>query len=116
MSGEPTDDVLLVGISWDGPSFSPEALSLLTGVPADEIRAAGISTIEGLPLEWIQAGRRRSAEAAAITGTEDTMTTFRYWASKDRNVELILRDGGLYMPAEGMKVPDDGRGAAPDEK
>lgn len=94
--------MLLVKVTADGPLVSPEAVSLLTGVSADAIRAemaAGVTRVEALPLAWVQAARRRGAEARAVTGTADGLTGFRYWAAKEFNVELIIEDDGLYMPA-----------------
>lgn len=91
--------VLLAQITEEGPSWSPEAVSLFVGVPADEIRAAGVSSIEALPVEWLKAGRRRSAEARAVTGTNDALTGLRYWAAKEFNRELIMEDTALYLEA-----------------
>ena len=91
--------VLLARITDEGPSWSPEAVSLMTGASPDEIRAAGVSSIEALPVEWLKAGRRRSAEARAVTGTNDALTALRYWAAKEFNRELIMEDAALYMEA-----------------
>lgn len=92
-----TGRVLLARITPNGPLFSPEAISLLTGVSAADIRAEGVDSIEALPMAWVKAGRRRSAEARAVTGTADALTGLRYWAAKEFNRELTMEDTALYM-------------------
>lgn len=101
----PETPVLLVKVTADGPLYSPEAISLLTGIAAEAVRAERVTTIDELPVEWLKAGRRRAAEARAVTGTADGLTGLRYWAAQEFNVELQMRDDGLYMPAPEV-MPD----------
>jgi hypothetical protein len=75
--------------------LSPEALSLLFGVDVALIEAQGKSTMHDghitLPQAWWQAGRRRTREAAAATGSEDLVDILGYWAARERGAEIVFR-------------------------
>jgi hypothetical protein len=68
-------------------------MSLLMGVPAEEIRAHGRSAGNGVmapPPNWVSAGRRRAKEAQAHTGSDDMVSGLKYWAQKDHGARLKI--------------------------
>ncbi|GAB7069786.1 hypothetical protein H7J06_15620 [Mycobacterium hodleri] len=97
---------LLLALTDGGrPIIYPEAIALLLGVSAAEVRAQDVSSLEAVPLKWAQAGRRRVAEARAATGTADFLTALRFLAAYEYNVELASdADGWLWLPD--VEAPD----------
>jgi hypothetical protein len=75
--------------------LSPEALSLLFGVDVELITAHGKRTMDDghitLPSAWMQAGRRRTSEAAAATGSRELLDILAYWARRDRGAEIVFQ-------------------------
>jgi hypothetical protein len=87
-----------------GPLLPAEAMSLLMGVPVEEMRAHGRSVSNGvmtLPPEWVRAGRQRAREAQAHTGIDDMVSCLQYWALKDHSarLEIVYED----LPAGGTQ-------------
>ena len=76
-----------------GPLLPAEALSLLMGVSAEEVRALGVQG-GAMPPQWAQAGRRRTREAQAHTGTNDLVSVLRYWAERDHGAQLRIEHVG----------------------
>ena len=77
----------------DHQQWSPEALSLLIGVPTGDIRAYGRghgTNLRTLPPEWMRAGRQRSKEAQAHTGRTGLESVLGYWAMKDHGARLEI--------------------------
>ena len=70
----------------DEPVMSVHALALIVGASAEEVRevlADRPPDIMCLPKEWLQAGRRRSAEARAANGTHDLSAALLHLAVLD---------------------------------
>ncbi|OBE98990.1 hypothetical protein A5775_07555 [Mycobacterium sp. 852002-10029_SCH5224772] len=85
--------------------ITPSGAALLWGISfgeRDKITEALAS--ESVPLEWVQAGTRRTKEAAAQAGgTIDDLliTTLEYWARKDYGGRLEERyDGSIHLVRE----------------
>lgn len=84
-----------------GSLMPAEAMSLLLGVPVEEVHAhimgehGGLTNLR-LPNKWVGQGRRRTSEARASTGKEDVVSILRYWAEKEHGAELEIK----YAPAE----------------
>ncbi|OBK82135.1 hypothetical protein A5649_09780 [Mycolicibacter heraklionensis] len=80
------------------PMLSAAALSLLFGVDEELVNAhSKRSTVNNrtpMPTAWIRAGRRRTSEAAAATGSRDLLDVLAYWARRDRGAEIVFTDGG----------------------
>lgn len=98
-----TDDTAIkIATVVDGePMISAHGLSLLLGVPVDEIaahRQANGNT--HLPAEWLKAGRRRRGEAASHTGKNEMVAALWYWARKDHNARLEVIDDTYVMVGE----------------
>lgn len=68
------------------PVISVAGMSLLTGIPEDQIRRAIAKGEPGqfvLPAAWIKNGIRRRKEAAAALGHEPSMTeAIEYWQAR----------------------------------
>ncbi len=81
------------------PMLSADALSLLFGVPTEDINkfSKEHSTAAGtvFPQTWLQAGRRRAREAAAATGENDILSALSFWAARDRNAIVIPIEEGM---------------------
>ncbi|WP_226950000.1 hypothetical protein [Rhodococcus rhodochrous] len=68
------------------PVVSAKGLSLLLGVPVDQVRALAQfrgTGVDALPAEWVKAGLRRSKEYQAATGRDDMLGALEYWARKE---------------------------------
>lgn len=79
--------------SLDDPQLPAEALSLLLGVPVDDLRAHALVSGTGvmtLPPQWLRAGRQRASEARAHTGSSDMVSGLQYWAEKDHGARLEI--------------------------
>lgn len=71
-------------------------------VPAETIAAhlnAALTDARGLtaatmPPEWLRAGRRRTSEAAAATGSRELFDVLAYWAQRDLGAEIVFTDCG----------------------
>jgi hypothetical protein len=78
------------------PMLSVDALSLLFGVDAELITAhSKRATADGrtpFPSAWLQAGRRRTSQAAAATGSRDLFDVLNYWAEHDRGMTVVFQD------------------------
>ncbi|OBB07093.1 hypothetical protein A5668_01385 [Mycolicibacterium fortuitum] len=91
-----------------GPLLPAEAMSLLMGVPVEEIRAhsggeqgTGVMT---LPQEWVKAGRRRAKEAHAH-GHGGMVEAMTYWAARDHGACLEIEYTDLGGKAVGAQWP-----------
>lgn len=83
-----------------GSLVPAEAMSLLLGVPVEEVHAhikceRGFTNLP-LPNNWVRQGRRRASEAHASTDKDDVVSVLRYWAEKEHGAELEIK----YAPAE----------------
>lgn len=84
-----------------------EALSILLGVPAEEVDSTLGGFVDGdgflvdprrLPVEWQRLGRRRAREAMAATGTENALAGLWFWAERERPLqELWQNDTGIWL-------------------
>ena len=76
-----------------GEMLPIEAMSLLLGVPAEEIRVRKLfNGTTALPPEWLKSGRRRSKEAQEH-GHTDMVGAMSYWARKDHGADLVIEYG-----------------------
>lgn len=83
-----------------GEMLPVEAMSLLLGVPAEEIRVRKIvNGRTALPPEWLKSGRRRSKEAQAH-GHTDMVGAMSYWAKMDHGADLVIEHGDWYGGAK----------------
>ncbi|SIF34814.1 hypothetical protein [Mycobacteroides abscessus] len=79
------------------PGLNAAAIGLLMGYPAETVEAWFRQG--GLPLEAVQAGRRRAKEAQAEVGVElGMLEALTFYAIKERSSlklddEFIVRDG-----------------------
>jgi hypothetical protein len=93
----PTKRIELTGNIDGEPMLSADALSLLFGIDADLITAhSKRSTVDGrtpFPAASLQAGRRRTSEAAAAVGSRDLFDVLNYWAQRDRGMTVVFHDG-----------------------
>lgn len=93
-----TDHTILIETIDGEPMLSAEALSLLFGVPTEDITefSKEHSNPHGtvFPKTWLQAARRRAREAAAATGENDILTVLGFWAARDRNAVVIPVEEG----------------------
>lgn len=93
-----TEHTILIETIDGEPMLSADALSLLFGVPTENITkfSKEHSTAAGtvFPHTWLQAGRRRAREAAAATGENDIFTALTYWAARDRDAIVITNEVG----------------------
>ncbi|ELR85686.1 MULTISPECIES: hypothetical protein [Mycobacterium] len=91
-----------IAVIVDGePMISATGLSLLLGVPVDEITAhRQANGTTHLPAEWLKAGRRRRGEAASHTGKNEMVAALWYWARKDHNARLEVIDDIYVMVKE----------------
>jgi hypothetical protein len=80
------------------PMMSATAMGLLFGIDTDTVEQYMRTNIVGgalrFPPEWIKAGRRRSKEAAAATGSNDVFDILAYWARRDLGAEIVFTDDG----------------------
>lgn len=80
------------------PTMSADAMSLLFGIDADTVSQHMSANIIGgalrFPPEWIKAGKRRSKEAAAATGSNNVFDILAYWARRDLGAEIVFTDDG----------------------
>ncbi|MEB3034777.1 hypothetical protein [[Mycobacterium] nativiensis] len=82
------------------PMMSTDAMALLFGVPAETVAShlgAALADTTGLtavamPPEWLRAGRRRTSEAAAATGSRELFAILAYWARRDLGAEVVFSD------------------------
>ena len=94
----PTMTVRITVSPEHGDLVPAEAMSLLLGVSAEEIRAymtvsgTGLTTVS-LPPEWLRSGLRRSKEAQAH-GHTDMVGVMTYWAKRDHGAELVVEYAG----------------------
>jgi hypothetical protein len=68
------------------PVVSAKGLSLLLGVPVDQVRALALfrgTGVDALPAEWVKAGKRRAKEYSAATGRDDMLGALEYWAQRE---------------------------------
>lgn len=76
--------------------MSADALSLLFGVPADDIteymKTHIIDDMTVFPSAWLKAGKRRVKEASAAIGTNQLLEILEYWAHRDLDAVLVLID------------------------
>lgn len=69
-----------------GPLLPEEGMSLLFGVPVQQIvehRGVGRDGTIMLPDALVQAGRRRAKEVRMHTGQDEMVSSLHYWAEKD---------------------------------
>ncbi len=79
---------ILIGQRNGHPMPSLAALSLLFGVPEEQIAAADPLR---LPTAWkIAAGRRRDEATAALGVDHDVLDALQYWAAKDLNTTIVV--------------------------
>lgn len=68
------------------PMLAPKGMSLLLGIPLEEIQAES-NRHNGqpwnLPNDWIKSGKRRSKEYQAATGRDDMLGALEYWARRE---------------------------------
>lgn len=67
------------------PVVSAKGLSILLGVPLDQVRALASfrgTGVDALPPEWVKAGIRRSKEYQAATGRDDILGALEYWQAR----------------------------------
>lgn len=78
------------------PMMSADALALLFGIDAQVISDHMGATIAAghvqFPATWIKAGKRRSKEAAARTGSNNVFDVLSYWAARD--LGAVIEFGG----------------------
>ncbi|MFC9769331.1 hypothetical protein [Rhodococcus jostii] len=70
------------------PYLSPKGMSVLLGVPLQEIEVEYDrhgTTRFAMPEHWIESGRRRTAEYKTETGRDDMLGALEYWARRDDN-------------------------------
>lgn len=81
------------------PMMSAAAISLLFGIDADTVEKYMTANIIGgalrFPPEWIKAGKRRSKEAAAATGSNDMFDILAYYARRGLGAEIVCSDSGV---------------------
>ncbi|MGW5299084.1 hypothetical protein ACWEQV_12580 [Rhodococcus aetherivorans] len=68
------------------PMIGPKGMSLLLGVPIEDILAESKRSngeAFSLPTEWIKSGRRRSKEYQAATGSTDMLGALEYWQARE---------------------------------
>lgn len=68
------------------PVVSAKGLSVLLGVPVDQVRALAQfrgTGVDSLPPEWVKAGIRRSKEYQAATGRNDMLGALEYWQQRE---------------------------------
>lgn len=68
------------------PVVSAKGLSVLLGVPVDQVRALALfrgTGVAALPPEWVKAGLRRAKEYQAATGHDDMLGALEYWAARE---------------------------------
>lgn len=69
------------------PMLGPKGMSLLLGIPEQDILAESARHNGAqfpLPVEWIKSGRRRSKEYQAATGRTDVLGALEYWQAHER--------------------------------
>ncbi|MCZ9635285.1 hypothetical protein [Rhodococcus sp. BH5] len=97
------------------PMLSAEGMSVLFGVPLDEISAEVQRQGGGnwsVPAEWVESGRERTDEYRRSTGGNDMLGALEFWAKRDgKTFELhdedkVLPDGPL--PSQAVIVDDNG--------
>ncbi|OBI28187.1 hypothetical protein [Mycolicibacter sinensis] len=80
------------------PMMSATAMGLLFAIDASTVEQYMKTNIVGgalrFPPEWIRAGKRRSKEAAAATGSNDVFDILAYWARRDLGAEVVFTDDG----------------------
>lgn len=80
------------------PMMSATAIGLLFGIDADTVEHhMKTHIVKGalrFPPEWVKAGKRRSKEAAAATGSNDVFDILAYWAKRDLGAEIVFTDDG----------------------
>jgi hypothetical protein len=76
--------------------MSADALSLLFGVPADDIvdhmKHNIIDDMTRFPAPWLKAGKRRVKEASAATGVNGLLEILEYWAARDLDAVIVPID------------------------
>lgn len=92
---EPLEPTVLIRNIDGEPMLSADALSLLFGVTAEAITAHSTHPATSFPRAWIKAGRRRTSEAAAATGSRDLLDVLAYWAKRDRDMVITVEGGDL---------------------
>lgn len=68
------------------PVISDKGVSVLMGVPIEQIRALAMFRGRGavnLPDEWVKAGVRRRKEYEAATGRTDMLGALEYWSQME---------------------------------
>lgn len=83
--------------TFDGePMMSATAVGLLFGLDSGTVEQYMTANIIGgalrFPPEWIKAGKRRSKEAAAATGSNDVFDILAYWAKRDLGADIVFSD------------------------
>lgn len=81
------------------PVVTPEGAAMFFGISVEEVRSYGTEgkDMTGYPPELIQAGQRRTREAAAAIGENDLMRILCYWAnqsSESAEVLIVMREAG----------------------
>ncbi|ORB75943.1 hypothetical protein BST44_02740 [Mycobacterium scrofulaceum] len=89
MTDSPDNRIELARVNDAGDDvfLSADAMSLLLGVPAANIRQLDQ---EPLPEVWVKAGQRRRKEAVAHTGSNEIIEGLRYWAAHDHDAVLEI--------------------------
>lgn len=77
----------------NGEMLPVEAMSLLLGVPAEEIRVRKLfNSAMALPPDWLKSGRCRAKEAQAH-GHTNMAGAMNYRAKKDHGADLVIEYG-----------------------
>lgn len=97
------------------PMLSTEGMSVLFGIPLDEIEAEiarqGRDSMV-MPDVWLESGRARTEEYKRVTGGDDMLGALEFWAKRDGKAfelceeDKVLPDGPL--PNQAVIVDDNG--------
>lgn len=93
-----TTTIKLGRTSTGEPALDSNSLGLLFGRPAALVREYMFANIDDrgrvdFPKPWMRAGRRRSREAAAATGSSELEAILACLARRDLGAEIIFVDG-----------------------